>query len=247
MKIQCGKMKNMKKLVIANWKLHPASLAEAVKLARKSDKKGAVICPPFPFIPAVSRVLKHASLGAQDIFWEEKGAYTGQVSAVILKQFHTRYVIIGHSERRSYAHETDEMINRKVQAAQAAGLHPILCVGEPLNVRRRGIAAAKRFVAAQLKKDLAETHGRIVIAYEPIWAIGTGKPDKPEESAEMIVFIKKTARKISPRAQITCLYGGSVKPENARSFLSRKEIDGALVGGASLSGKSFGAILQKVQ
>jgi triosephosphate isomerase len=244
------KFQHMQKLIVANWKLNPSAETEAVRLARGSDAKNAVICPPFPFLGSVKKVLRRAKLGAQDVFWETKGAFTGEVSPEMLKKFGAQYVIVGHSERRHLG-ETDEMVNKKVLAALRAELSVILCVGEPKSVRRKGIAAAKQYVAAQLKKDLAGTKSyklktnSLIIAYEPIWAIGTGVPDKPEESAAMAAFIKLKAKSLKLKARV--LYGGSVKPSNAKAFLSQKEIGGALVGGASLNAKSFRAILRAAQ
>ncbi|HTY40051.1 MAG TPA: triose-phosphate isomerase [Candidatus Paceibacterota bacterium] len=227
----------MAKLIVANWKLNPQSAAEAAALAAAIDSADAVVCPPFPFLQAVHEVLKQGTLGAQDVFWEEGGAYTGEVSAMMLKSVGVRYVIIGHSERRRLG-ETDEMVNAKVRAAQAAGLVVILCVGEPKEVRDQGLPAAQAFVGDQLAKDLAGVTGKVVVAYEPIWAIGTGVPDKPEETAVMAQFIREKS------GAITVLYGGSVKPENAAGFLQLGEISGALVGGASLSAESFNQIIE---
>ncbi len=220
------------------------SEAEARRLARAEDHGHAVICPPFPFLASVEKALKHAALGAQDVFWKRHGAYTGEVSAPLLKKLGASYVIVGHSERRMHLHETDEEVNRKTLTALVHGLMPIVCVGEPKAVRKRGIQAAKKYVGSQIKKGLRHVHGPVIVAYEPIWAIGTGVPDKPEQSAEMITFIRKTVHAVSRVAPVACLYGGSVNPKNAHGFLSKKEIDGALVGGASLNGKSFQAILR---
>ena len=234
----------MSKLIVANWKLHPLSLKDALRIAKASDRKNAVICPPYPFLPAVGKVLKRAALGAQDVFWEETGPHTGEVSAAMLKAFGAKYVILGHSERRGLLGEPDWMIQKKVRAAQAAGLRVILCVGEPRHVRRKGISAAKKYVAKQLKHDLAGASGRVVVAYEPIWAIGTGVPDKPKESAEMAWFVKSFCRASLGLPRVAVLYGGSVKAKNARRFLVHAEIDGALVGGASVKPSEFRPILR---
>ncbi len=234
----------MSKLIVANWKLHPLTVKDALRIAKASDRKHAVVCPPYPFLPAVARVLKRAALGAQDVFWQEEGPHTGEVSAQMLKAFKARYVIVGHSERRGLIGETDWMVHRKVRAAQAAGLRVILCVGEPGSVRKKGIAAAKKYVANQLKHDLKGAKGRVVLAYEPIWAIGTGKADTPKQSAEMAWFIKSYCRAKLGLPRVEVLYGGSVKPKNARRFLVHAEIDGALVGGASVKPKEFRAVLK---
>ncbi|RJQ28583.1 triose-phosphate isomerase [Candidatus Parcubacteria bacterium] len=232
----------MQKLLIANWKLNPLTLPEAIRLGRAEDKKGVVISPPFPFVGAVGKALRYAALGAQDAFWESPpaggGPYTGEVSPAMLKKLGVRYVILGHSERRRWLGETDKMINRKVRAAMAAGLKVILCVGEPKEVRRRGIGRAMAYVKNQLRADLKGARGSLVIAYEPIWAIGTGKPDNPKETVEIARFIKRFVR---PRPRV--LYGGSVTSRNTKNFLQYKDIDGALVGGASLKAVEFKKII----
>lgn len=245
-------MKNHK-IIVANWKMNPETLREAVVLARASDKKSVVICPPFPFVESVMRHVRRAEVGAQDVFWEERGAYTGEVSSAMLKKLGARFVIVGHSERRRWLGETDEMINKKAKAALKAGLTVILCVGEPLSVRRHGLAAAKRFVAGQLKKDLNSLNSisyilnsRLIVAYEPIWAIGTGRPDKPSDTVEMSRFIKKFLHSKSYILNSKVLYGGSVNSKNVKSFLHYKEIDGALVGGASVNAREFKKITRIV-
>lgn len=249
----------MHKLIIANWKMNPDSVGRAVRLARAEDKKGVVIAPPFPFLPAVYKVLRKSRLGAQDAFWIPKGAHTGEVSAHQLKHLRVQYVIVGHSERRALG-ETERMVNKKVKAALAEGITVILCVGEPWSVRKRGLSVAKRFVARQLRADLRGIEnwklkiGNLIIAYEPVWAIGSGKADKPAETAEMAKYIKEFSifNFLRPRREsstksgqfsIRVLYGGSVTPGNAALFFREKGIDGALVGGASLSPKQFGEIV----
>ena len=232
------------KLLVANWKLNPQIEAEAVRLARASDAKNIVIAPPFPFLVAVGKALKRATLGAQDVFWKLHGAYTGGVSPLMLRALGVRYVIVGHSERRALG-ETDTMVNKKARAALRAGLAPILCVGEPLAVRRKGLAAAKRFVAHQLRADLRGvspssviSHQSSVVAYEPLWAIGTGRAATPADAAEMAEFIKGLLVK-SYKLKVSVLYGGSVNVRNAGAFLAEPAIDGALVGGASLQAAEF--------
>mgnify|MGYP001561535572 CR=1 FL=1 len=241
--------------MIANWKMNPASESEAVKLARAVDAKNVVVCPPFPFLKAVGSIIKKASLGAQDVFWENSptggGAYTGEISAKMLKGLGVSYVIVGHSERRRWLHETDEMINRKVRAAVQAGLKVILCVGESLSVRKKGLQAAKNFVKNQLRGDLQnirnlkpKTHN-LTIAYEPIWAIGTGKPDDPAQTAEMSRFIKNylKPKTLNPKPKV--LYGGSVTSLNIKRISEYNEIDVALVGGASIKANEFKKIVSK--
>lgn len=236
----------MKKLLIANWKANPDSSGRALALARKIHAgiplgRGVdvVIAPPFLFLQLVGGALTRAELGAQDLFWEDLGPYTGEVSWRQLKHFGVKYAIVGHSERRALLGETDEMVNKKVRVALEAGITPVLCVGEPKDVRKSGIAAAKRYVAAQLEKDLdGVRNGRIVIAYEPVWAIGTGTPDSPKSAAEMIHYIKERVPQ-GMQKQLRVLYGGSLSAANTDVFLKEPEIDGALVGGASLNPREF--------
>lgn len=255
----------MGKLIIANWKLNPATEKEAVKLAKESDLSDLIICPPFTYLEAVAKVLKKAKLGAQDLFWEEKGAYTGEVSGTQLKDAGAEYVIIGHSERRQNMGETDEMVAKKIEAAVRDGLAPILCVGETRAERDAG--KTKEVVGRELKIGLSlvktlhlkpHTLNPIVIAYEPIWAVGSGHPDTPEDMLEMVQFIKNqlisyagatvSEFKNSSTHQLInsskIIYGGSVTSQNAQSFLKQKEIAGALVGSASLNSKEIKKIVE---
>ena len=239
----------MKKLIIANWKMNPGTLREAINLAKASDYKNVVITPPFPFLGAISKTLKRAELGSQDVFWAEKGAFTGEVSAQQLKNIGVQYVIIGHSERRRYFHETDEMINKKIKAALKANLKVILCVGENKFVRKKGISAAKRFIKNQLQKDLKGIENwklkirNLIVAYEPIWAIGTGKSDQPKDAVEMARFIKKVLDSRFMIHDSRVLYGGSVNSKDIESFIKHKEIGGALIGRASLRSGEFKRII----
>ncbi len=253
----------MKKLIIFNWKMNPGSYGGAEKifkaaleLSRKTKKAEIVICPPFVWLESFSKLLKiknyklKAKLGAQDVFWEESGAYTGEISPLMLEYVKVDDVIIGHSERRKYLKETDEMINKKVLTALKSGLKVILCVGENLKIRRSGKKIVMAFVKKQLEKDLAGTKNlklktkNLIVAYEPIWAIGTGKPCNPEDALEVIKFIKQTLKaKSSNLKAVKVLYGGSVNGKNIESFLKYKQIDGALVGGASLEPKQFNKII----
>lgn len=251
----------MKKLIIFNWKMNPSRYAEAEKLVKsvilltkKSKKSEMVICPPFTWLTDLShKYFKDISFGAQNIFWEEKGAYTGEISAAMLKNSKVEYVIIGHSERRRYLGETDEMINRKVLTALQIGLKVVLCVGEDMKTRRHGKKTVMSFIKKQLEKDLKGILSfvisrkslvrNLVIAYEPIWAIGTGIPCKPEDALEIIKFIKKILNSKFKIHNSRVLYGGSVDGKNIESFIKYKEIDGALVGGASLEPKQFNKII----
>lgn len=201
-----------------------------------------VIAPPFTSLTAAAEKLKNTNiiLAAQDMFYEEKGAYTGEVSPLMLTDIGCRYVIIGHSERRQYFNEIDEIVNRKIKAARKAGLGVILCIGESLEEREAG----KTFhvLEREINKGIHETDiEKIVIAYEPIWAIGTGKTATPEQAQEAHAYIRERLRlKYGNRADDICIiYGGSVTPENVDSLMACKDLDGALVGGASLKVESF--------
>lgn len=265
---------NNKKLIVANWKMNPVSLREAILLARAEDKKNVIICPPFPFLPAAGKTIKKASLGAQDVFWLNFGAYTGEISPLVLKKLNIEYAIVGHSERRTWLGETDGMINKKLLAALEAGLKVILCVGESNSVRRKGLVAAKRYVANQLREDLKGLkkilhskffsprlihlrrnilNSHLIVAYEPVWAIGSGKSDKPADAVEMAKFIKSQASGFmsqESRAKgttVRVLYGGSVNSKNINDFLRYKEIGGALVGGASIKGREFIKIINIIK
>ncbi len=219
----------MKKILFANWKMNPTTEQEAVKLARAGDVKNAVLIPPFPFLNAVKNVLKSASVGAQDVFYEEKGAFTGEVSPQMLKKLGVQYVVVGHSERRRLG-ENDEMIAKKVKAGIHAGLKVILCVGEPLSVYKKGKKATEEFIKKQFR--FIKDKKNLIVAYEPIWAVGTGKNADPEDVARVVQFIKNIA-------SVPVLYGGSTNSKNAKSFLEKKEIAGLLVGGASINVKEF--------
>lgn len=250
------------KLIAANWKENPATEREALALfsatLKAKRKKGVEVAvfPPTVYLDGISkkfralRAKRQLALGAQDIFWEETGAYTGQMGSLMLKQFGIIYVIIGHSERRKFANETDREVNKKVCAAQAAGLTVILCVGESLAVRKRGASAAKQFVNGQLVRGLgsriSDLGKPVIVAYEPIWAIGTGRNADPQDAVDMAVFIKKTlATGFGSRASAV-LYGGSVNIKNVADYVRRKEIDGALIGGASVRPQEIAGIIEKL-
>jgi triosephosphate isomerase len=210
-----------------------------------------VIVPPFTAIAAVNAALEnaqHVKVGAQNMHWERSGAFTGEISPPMLRDLFVRYVVLGHSERRTLFGETDEIVNRKVRAAHEATLRPILCVGESLAQRDAG--EVEKVLTTQLKGSLAGLAPRelqeTVIAYEPVWAIGTGKTATAEQAQEAHRFIRTVLREISDEAtadKIRIQYGGSVKPDNARKLMSQPDIDGALVGGASLDPRSFAQIV----
>lgn len=244
-------------LIAGNWKMYKTpseaiALAEGVvKALSIFDGIDVAVCPPFTALAAVGQVIagSRIGLGAQDLHWAKEGAYTGEVSAEMLRDAGCRFVIIGHSERRQYFHETDEDVNRKIVAALASGLTPILCVGETLSEREA--ARAHAVVEAQVKGALSgltpEQVRGLVLAYEPVWAIGTGRTATPSQAEEMHVYVRTTiaglfGAEVAERIRI--LYGGSVKPDNAKELLRRSEIDGALVGGSSLQADSFAAIAE---
>ena len=245
----------MKKLIIANWKMNPNSLNEAKRIfnkikiaAGKLKKVETVICPPFVYLSAFPRgVLGKLSkdspwIGAQDVFCEERGAYTGEISVSMLKDAGVKYVIVGHSERREMG-ETDEIINKKIKTALKAGLKVVFCVGEK---KRDGEEKYLNFTREQINKGLKSVPQKffknLIIAYEPVWAISSQKrarADNPESALKMAVFIKRTLLQ-----KIPVLYGGSVSPENAAGFLFKAGMNGLLVGGQSLIPENFIKILK---
>ncbi|MGH8011936.1 MAG: triose-phosphate isomerase [Candidatus Binataceae bacterium] len=251
-----------KKLFAGNWKMNMtpnegrilvmALRAEldrdAAALAQDSE---VMVAPPFLTIPAVSQGLagSNIALGAQNVHFEDKGAFTGEVSAPMLRAFGVTYVIIGHSERRHIFHETDELIGKRVVAALAHRLIPILCVGETLAQRDSGKSVT--VVLGQLQAGLALTLGGartktpLVIAYEPVWAIGTGRNATPEQAQEVHGALREALHdKLEDAAAVRILYGGSVSPDNVDSLMAKPDIDGALVGGASLKADSFARIVR---
>jgi len=240
-----------------NWKMNN-TIRESLNLVEElikntSDVKDreVVVCPPFTSLLAVSKAIEgtHVRLGAQNMYFAEKGAFTGEISPLMLKDVGCRYVILGHSERRNIFGEDDELINKKLKAAFSFGLIPILCVGESLQTRQEG--KTQEWVKKQVEIDLegltVSEVEKMVIAYEPIWAIGTGKTDTPEGANETIGMVRsliagKTSYDIAQKVRI--LYGGSVNDTNIDGFMAQKEIDGALVGGASLKADSFTRIVK---
>jgi triosephosphate isomerase len=245
-------MNTRKKVIAGNWKMNKTS-AEGVALAQEIaaavGKQGAVevvVCPPFTALESVGRVLEGSEvrLGAQNMHAEASGAFTGEVSAPMLRAIFATHVILGHSERRTLFGETDESVNRKVLAALKHQLRPIVCVGETLAEREAG--ATLKVVQTQLERGLEgvsrELAASLVIAYEPVWAIGTGKVATTEQAQEVHAFIRGLLVKLFGDAaaqRIRILYGGSMKPANAPELLAQKDIDGGLIGGASLEARSF--------
>ena len=246
-----------KKIVAANWKMNmtQAESAAFVKtllldLGDITDIE-VVIIPPFTAIAKVMETLgpsQNIKVGAQNMHWQPNGAFTGEISAAMLRDLFVRYVVLGHSERRQYFGETDEIVNRKVRAAHEAMLRPIVCIGETLEQRDKG--NVEKILSIQLRGSLADLSEKelheTVIAYEPVWAIGTGRNATPEQAQEAHAFIRHTLSKMADEnaaERVRIQYGGSVKPENARELMSQPDIDGALVGGASLDPRSFAQIV----
>ena len=240
----------MRKPIIAgNWKMNNTA-AQGVALVNELKPLVAdaecdvVVCVPFTDIPAVSEALKgsNIALGAQNVHFAEKGAYTGEISAAMLKEYGVKYVIIGHSERRQYFGETNETVNKRMHAALAAGLIPIVCVGESLEERETG--KTEQVLSVQIEEGLKglEDVSAIVIAYEPVWAIGTGKTATAEQANETIGFIrKKCAEVFCPKCaeKVRIQYGGSMNAKNCKELMAMPEIDGGLIGGASLKAQDF--------
>ncbi len=245
-------MSTRKKLIAGNWKMNKtpadgaALVTEIVAAVGKVADVDIVVCPPFTGLEAAGRALEgsNVKLGAQNMHHEASGAFTGEISAAMLRALFATHVILGHSERRSYFGEKDEAINKKVLAALKNQLRPILCVGETLAERESG--ATLKVVQTQLEAGLEgvsrELAPSVVIAYEPVWAIGTGKVATTEQAQEVHAFIRGLLTKLftEPVAQkLRILYGGSMKPSNAPELLAQKDIDGGLIGGASLEARSF--------
>lgn len=246
-----------RKLIAANWKMYktPQEATDfmAAFLPRVSGhtRDEIVVCPPFVDLPAVVNLARdsNVSVGGQNLFWEKEGAFTGEISAAMLKAVGCTHVIIGHSERRQYFGETDDTVNKKLKAALATGLTAIVCVGEVLQEREAGLTedVLCRQCVNAFRGISAEEGRRFTIAYEPVWAIGTGKTATPQlaSHAHRVIRAKAAEAFGSEAAQeLRILYGGSVKPENAKALMSEAEIDGALVGGASLNAESFAAIVR---
>ena len=245
-------------IIAGNWKMNKTIL-EAIELVNglkrnlyNIEDADIVVCPPFTALSEVAELLIESNiyLGGQNIFWEEKGAFTGEVSPVFLKDIGCKFVIIGHSERRQYFGETNETVNKKIKAAQKAGLLPIICVGEKLEEREKGktFDVIKDHITNSLKDINAEQIQKCVIAYEPVWAIGTGKTATPEQAQEAHKFIRGLLSKIyseETASLVRIQYGGSVTAENIASLMEMPDLDGALVGGASLKVDSFSEIVRK--
>lgn len=247
----------MRKPIIAgNWKMHK-TVAEALALVQDLGKLVAgaeaevVVCPTFTALYSVRGALAGSGmkLGAQDVYWESQGAFTGEVSSPMLKDAGCEYVIIGHSERRQFFGETDETVNKKLKAVLAQGLTPIFCVGESLAQREAG--ETEQLVGSQVKKGLADLSAgevaAMVIAYEPIWAIGTGRTASADDANAVCSLVRRTVAGLYDAAtadKVRVQYGGSVKPDNIAELMAKSDIDGALVGGASLDAATFAKIVK---
>jgi len=253
----------MKKLIVANWKMNPDNAKEAKKLF-DAVKKGAknvknvevVICPPFVYL----NLLKGLTLGAQNVFYKEKGAFTGEVSALQLRDSKVKYVIIGHSESRKYLNETNEIINKKIKECLNEKLKPILCVGETNEEKKmdkKGTSSSQtkaevleKQIIEGLKNITKKEVKNIVIAYEPVWAIGSGDNCSIDETMSSILFIRKVVYKLYNRAiadNTRVLYGGSVEPDNSASYIKNAGANGLLVGGASLLAEEFIKIIKSIE
>jgi triosephosphate isomerase len=245
-------------LVVGNWKMHggQTTARELAQTLRDGLKRPrgveVVVCPPFTALAAVAEVLNGSAVGfgAQNCHWEDQGAFTGEVSPVMLAELGCRLVVIGHSERRHLFRETDDEINKKVVAALRHGLQPLLCVGETAEERRQGLTFT--VIEGQLRAGWAglssEDIGRCLLAYEPVWAIGTGVNATPAQATEVHVYLRGLVSELGSKdlaQRVRILYGGSVKPDNAAAVTQEPDVDGVLVGGASLQAPSFIAIAKK--
>ena len=244
-----------KKVIAGNWKMNKdvfetAELIESLKKSIVNAKADVIICPPYTSLVIAQQLLKGSSikLGAQDVSVHDDGAYTGEVSLKMLKSAGCEYVIVGHSERRQYFHESNELINQKAKKVLAGGLKSIICVGETLEERENQIT--DKVITAQIKGVLAGLStadlDNVIVAYEPVWAIGTGKNATPQQAEEVHQLIRKLVSQLyswNVAEKLITQYGGSVKPDNAKELLGQADIDGALVGGACLKADSFSAII----
>jgi triosephosphate isomerase (TIM) len=245
------------KVMAANWKMYKTPdqtrefFRDFLPLVAGHARDEIVVCPPYIDLADAMEAVKGSSvaIGAQNVHWKEEGAFTGEISAAMLLALGVKHVIVGHSERRQYFGETDDTVNIRLKAALEAGLTPICCVGEVLEEREAGLTddVLRRQCVRAFHAISAKKAAKMVVAYEPVWAIGTGKTATPEIAAEAHAVIRREATEIFGEefsGKLRILYGGSVKPENAATLMAQEEIDGALVGGASLIAKSFAAIVK---
>ncbi|MCD6550144.1 triose-phosphate isomerase, partial [bacterium] len=245
--------------IIANWKCNPKSFNEAKRIfnlvkekTKEIKKTKVIICPPFVFLPKLKTKNSKLQLGAQNCFWEDTGAFDGEVSVPMLKSVGCKYIIVGHSERRRYFKETDSVINKKMKAVMKHNLKAILCVGETKEEKRKGKFSMiiSRQITKALKGIPKKDVEKIRIAYEPVWAIGSGKPCRPVEAQVASLFIKRTLSRMYTRKiaeKIPILYGGSVNRKNAIDYLKEAEMNGLLIGGASLRPQEFVEIIKQAE
>ncbi|NPA32062.1 MAG: triose-phosphate isomerase [Aquificae bacterium] len=244
----------MRRLIAGNWKMHKTVsetreyIEKFLRLVEHPESREILLCPPFTSLYVAGEMLEGSGvkLGAQNCHYEKSGPYTGEVSPPMLKEVGCEYVIIGHSERRQLFGESDEVINKKLVACLEEGLRPILCVGETREEREAGMTFKVIETQVRLALSGIEEHtDRIDIAYEPVWAIGSGTPATPQDAVEVHTFIRQLLSEINPKneGRTRILYGGSVKPQNAKEFMKHEEINGLLVGGASLDPESFAQIV----
>ena len=246
-----------KKLIAANWKMYKTPdeareyFRDFLPLVKNHERDEIVVCPTYLCIDVAVKATQNSSVavGAQDVHWEKEGAFTGEINAAMLVAVGATHVIIGHSERRQHFGETDDTVNLKLKSSLEAGLTPIVCVGEVLEEREAGLTddVLRRQCLRAFHAISAKKAAKLVVAYEPVWAIGTGKTATPQMAADAHAIIRGEAAKAFGQEfadRLRILYGGSVKPENTTALMSEEEIDGALVGGASLDPKSFAAIVK---
>ena len=248
-------------IIGGNWKMNKGTPSEAIEmlkemipLVKKISSVDIVIVPPFTALSSTIQTVKNTNImvGAQNMYYEEKGAFTGEVSPIFLKELGCKYVILGHSERRDIFNESDDLINKKLKKALKSDLNPIVCIGEHLEEREAG--RTKNVIENQFNltfKDLkSEEFSRVIIAYEPIWAIGTGKTATPEQAEEIHIFIRELIANVygkNTAETVRIQYGGSIKPINAKEIFDKENIDGGLVGGASLQSKSLYEIIKAAE
>lgn len=246
----------MKPLIVANWKMNPQTSADVKKLfglvkrgLKDTKNTEVVICPPFLYLLIIKYQASSIKLGAQDCFWEKAGAFTSGVSAFMLKDIGCRYVILGHSERRIYFGDNNEIINKKIKVALSAKLNPVFCIGETENEKEKG--ETENILKSQIKRGLdgisEEEMKKIVVAYEPVWAIGTGNPCGAGETRKMVSVIRQIISNIYPSRisdSLRILYGGSINSENVRDYILESGVNGFVIGGASLNPKEFIKIIR---
>jgi triosephosphate isomerase len=246
-----------KKVMAANWKMNKTPnetrdyFKEFLPMVAGHDRDEIVVCPPYTDVDAAIAMARgsNVAIGVQNVHWKADGAYTGEISAPMLLSLGVTHVIVGHSERRQYFGETDDTVNLRLKAALEAGLTPICCVGEVLEEREAGLTddVLRRQCVRAFHAISAKKAAKMIVAYEPVWAIGTGKTATPELAAAAHAVIRREATEVFGEefaAQLRILYGGSVKPDNVCALMAQEEIDGALVGGASLDPKSFAALVK---